>query len=149
MSAQLKTSEEKHKNYNMNTFHLVILTPYGRYLDSQVTFLEVRNDKYSMGITAGHAPLVSTVSISKMKIRFPVGEYQYATGGGIINVEKEKVTLILDSIERSDEIDFDRANESMKRAKDRLEQRDEEIDIVRAKSSLMRALNRLDFKQNN
>lgn len=133
----------------MNTFRLVILTPYGRYLDSEVAFLEVRNDKYSMGITAGHAPLVSTVSISKMKIRFPVGEYVYATSGGVINVDKEKVTLILDSIERSDEIDFDRANEAMKRAKDRLEQRDEEIDMARAKLSLMRALNRLDLKQNN
>ena len=133
----------------MNTFHLVILTPYGRYLESDVNFLEVRNDKYSMGITSGHAPLVSTVSISKMKIRFPVGEYVYATGGGIINVDKEKVTLILDSVERSDEIDFDRANEAMKRAQDRLENATEEVDIARAKLSLLRALNRLNFKQNN
>jgi F-type H+-transporting ATPase subunit epsilon len=118
-------------------------------LDSQATFLEVRNDKYSMGITAGHAPIVSTVSISKMKIRFPVGEYVYATSGGIINVTKEKVTLILDSIERSDEIDIDRANKAKKRAQDRLDNIDQEIDVARAKLALLRAINRIDIKQNN
>ena len=132
-----------------NSFHLVILTPYGCYLDSQATFLEVRNDKYSMGITAGHAPIVSTVSISKMKIRFPVGEYVYATSGGIINVTKEKVILILDSIERSDEIDIDRANQARKRAQDRLDNIDQEIDVARAKLALLRAINRIDIKQNN
>ena len=133
----------------METFNLTILTPYGRYLDGQIVFLEVRNDKYSMGISHGHTPLISTVTVGKIKIRFPSEEYIYATGGGIIKVEKDKTTLILDSIERSDEIDFDRANESMKRAKDRLENKSAELDEVRAKASLLRALNRLSFKQNN
>lgn len=128
------------------TFHLVVLTPYGRYLEGDATFLNVRSDKYNLGIYPGHAPLISTVSICKMIIRFGNTEYSYAIGGGIINIEKEKITLILDSVERSDEIDINRAEEAKKRAEDRLKsQNSDQVDVSRAKLALLRALNRLDI----
>lgn len=133
----------------MEEFHLVILTPFGKYLDTQVSFLEVRNDKYSMGITKGHSPLISTIGVEPVKIRMKGQEFLYACGGGIINVDKEKVTLVLNSIERSDEIDLSRALESKKRAEDRLDNPNEEIDIARAKASLARAINRINIKQGN
>ena len=128
-----------------NLFHLVILTPYGRYYDDMVEFLEVHSDKYSLGILANHAPLVSTLVISKMKIRSKVSESKYAIGGGVINITKEQVTLVLDSVERSDEIDVDRAKEAKKRAEERLEasKYDDTIDVARAKLALLRAINRL------
>ena len=133
-----------------NTFHLVILTPYTRYLDSEVSFIEVRNDKYSYGITKGHTPMVTTVSISKLRIRFAANEeYVYAVGGGMMNIEKDKVTLVLNSIERSDEIDIERALASKKRAEDRLANIKERPDYDRARieASLSRALVRLDISQ--
>ena len=133
----------------MEDFRLVILTPFGKYMDTQVSFLEVRNDKYSMGITKSHAPLISTVGIEPMKIRMKGQEFLYACGGGIINVDKEKVTLILNSIERSDEIDLPRALSAKKRAEDRLSNPDEEIDIARAQASLSRALVRIHISQDN
>lgn len=133
----------------MEDFRLIILTPYGKYLDTDVSFLEVRNDKYSMGITKGHAPLVSTVGIEPVKIRIRGQEFLYACGGGIINVDKEKVTLVLNSIERSDEIDLERALSAKKRAEERLKNHDEEIDIARAEASLARALTRIHIKQGN
>ena len=131
------------------TFHLVVLTPYGRYLEGDATFLNVRSEDYDLGIYPGHAPLISTVSICKMVIRFGKDEYAYAVGGGIINIEKEKVTLILDSVERSDEIDINRAEDAKKRAEDRLKVSSEEIDVQRAKLALLRALNRLDVSNGN
>ena len=133
----------------MEEFNLVVLTPYGKYLDTHITFLEVRNDKYSMGITKGHAPLISTVGIEPVKIRIKGQDFLYACGGGIINVDKEKVTLVLNSIERSDEIDLERALSSKKRAEERLNSNSEEIDITRAKASLARALQRIHIKQDN
>lgn len=131
------------------TFLLLIIAPFGRYLECEAEFLQVRNDKYSMGITAGHSPLISTVSIDKIKIRLNGQDYVYACGGGIIEIEKEKVTLILNSIERSDEIDINRARASKQRAEERLENKDDDIDIARAKASLMRAIVRIDVSENN
>lgn len=133
----------------MEEFRLVILTPYGKYLDTEVSFLEVRNDKYSLGITKSHAPIISTVGIEPIKIRMKGSEFIYACGGGIINIDKEKVTLVINSIERSDEIDLDRALQAKKRAEDRLNSKTEEIDTARAQASLARALQRIHIKQGN
>ncbi len=128
-----------------NGFHLVVITPYGRYYDDVVDFLEVRSEDYSLGILPGHAPLVSTLSVCKMTTRHQGRTNVYAIGGGVININKEQVTLILDSVERSDEIDLVRAKEAKRRAEERLEQskKDETIDVSRAKLALLKALNRI------
>lgn len=133
--------------YN-SSFHLLILTPYGRYFEGDVAFLEVHSEEYNLGILPGHAPLVSTLAISKMVIKGMGKTYTYAIGGGVINVEKEKVTLILNSVEREDEIDVARAQEAKKRAEDRLKeaQNNETIDVNRAKLAFMRAVNRIEAK---
>jgi len=125
---------------------LLILTPYGRYFEGEVDFLGVRSSNYTLGILPNHSPLVSTLIISKMIIKMGGEEYSYAIGGGVINIDKEKTTLILDSCERSDEIDLDRAKEAKIRAEERLERakKDETIDVARAQVALLRAINRID-----
>ena len=124
---------------------LTILTPYGPYFDGQVDFLEVHSEEYNLGILPHHAPLISTVAVSKLMIRNDGKEKHYAVGGGVVRIEKDKVTLILNSIERADEIDVDRAKEAKLRAEKRLEEaiKNEAIDVNRAKLALLRATNRL------
>ncbi|MCB9498128.1 MAG: F0F1 ATP synthase subunit epsilon, partial [Erysipelotrichaceae bacterium] len=70
----------------MKTFVLDIFTPYGHYLKTNASFLEVRSDKYLLGILPGHAPLVSSLSISKMVIEMDGRRYLYAIGGGVIKI---------------------------------------------------------------
>ena len=127
--------------------HLLILTPYGHYFEGDVDFLSVKSEKYSLGIYPNHAPLISTVDICKAIIRRGNKEYKYAVGGGVINIEKDKITLLLNSIESVDEIDISRAEASKKRAEDRLNNpaKDDTIDVNRAKASLLRAINRIDI----
>lgn len=131
----------------MKTFRLQIFTPKGLYLDSEVAALFVRSEESTLGILPGHTPLVSTIKICIAKIKFSEKEYRYAIGGGVLNVEKDKTTLILNSIEREDEIDRKRAYEAKLRAENRLKEGGSagEIDIKRAESSLERANNRLNL----
>lgn len=132
-----------------DTFRLIIYTPYGAYLDQQATFLEVHSDDFNLGILPHHAPLISTVAISEMVVRNVRGnEEEYAVGGGVIRVENNVVTLLLNSIERQDEINLLRAEESKKRAENRLEEsvNDDAIDVSRAKAALLRAANRIKVK---
>ena len=126
--------------------HLTILTPYGRYFQGDVDFLEVHSEKYNLGILPNHAPLISTLVISKMVIKIGDSVFNYAIGGGVINVEKDKTTIILDSVERSDEIDIKRAEEAKRRAEENIENANKNatIDINRAKLALLRAVNRLN-----
>lgn len=128
------------------SFHLEILTPYGRYFDGDVIFINVFSEKYNLGIYADHAPLISTVDICKMTIRTDNEEYVYAVGGGVIKIDKEKVTLLLNSVERSDEIDVSRAQAAKQRAEERLNSPSkEDVDVNRAKIALLKALNRINI----
>ena len=129
----------------VETFPLLILTPYGRYFEGNVEFLEVHSEDYNLGILPHHAPIISTVAVSKVVIRMGGKELKYAVGGGVLHVTKEGTKLILDSIERADEIDVQRAKEAKERAEKRLKEsaNADEIDISRAKLALLKALNRL------
>ena len=128
------------------SFHLEILTPYGRYFDGDVTFINVCSEKYTLGIYADHASLISTVDICKMTIRTDNEEYVYAVGGGVIKIDKEKVTLLLNSVERSDEIDVSRAQAAKQRAEERLNSPSkDDVDVNRAKIALLKALNRINI----
>ena len=136
---------------NNESFHLIILTPYGKYFEGDATFLEVHSEDYNLGILPNHSPLISTLTISKMVLRTLEGEKKFAIGGGVINIEKDKTTLLLDSIEQDSEIDTNRAYQAKLRAEERLKKSttDESIDVNRAKASLARALNRLNISGYN
>ena len=126
----------------MRQLNLEILSPYGKYFAGEVDWIQIRSEDFLMQILPNHAPLVSSVVISKMTIKRGSHEDLYAIGGGVIRVEKGKTTLLLNSIEGKDDIDIARANDAKTRAEKRLENKDE-IDVTRAKSALERALNRI------
>jgi len=66
----------------------------------------------------------------------------YATTGGFVEVNANKVILLAETAERSDEIDLKRAKDARQRAMDRLAKK-EEVDEERARAALARAFNRL------
>lgn len=135
----------------MKTFPLTIYTPFGKYLEADVESVQVRSEDYNLGILPGHSPLISTLIISVMVIKMNDAKVEYTIGGGIIKVEKDKTVLLLDSIERFDEIDLDRAHAARIRAEERLKKlaEGEEIDEKRAKLALARALNRIRLIDKN
>lgn len=125
-----------------NKFHLDIYTPTGKYLSEEVVYLEVRNSDSVLGILPFHTPLITTIILCPLRIRFGGRTRVYATTGGIMNIKSgNTVSLMLSTIERSDEIDIERA----KRSKDRAERylNDDSYDQQRAKASLDRANNRI------
>ena len=73
-------------------------------------------------------------------------ELQYVTGGGTVEVRDNKILILADSAETSDEIDIERAKKSLERVKERLAATNKgDIDIMRAELSLQRAINRMKF----
>ena len=131
-------------------FKVEILTPFGQYLTTEADYLSTTSAMGVMGVLPNHAPLISTLEISKLIIRRNGKEYTYAIGGGVIHIKKDhSVTLLVESIERSDEIDVKRALSAKERAEKRLHENTSEVDVQRAKASLLRALNRLSVSDNN
>ena len=132
----------------MSTFLLEIFTPFGKYFDRYVDEIVVQTEDYTLGILPNHAPLVAKVKVSKLEI-IQNGERKcYAIGEGLINVTKDHVTLLLESIEGKEDIDIARAKDAKKRAEERLTTL-VNIDIERAQRALIRAKNRISLYEDD
>ena len=132
----------------MSTFLLEILTPYGKYFDRYVEEIIVQTEDYTLGILPNHAPLVAKVKVSKLEIIQNSERKCYAIGEGLINVTKDHVTLLLESIESKEDIDIARAKDAKKRAEERLTTL-VNIDIERAQRALLRAKNRISLYEDD
>lgn len=74
-----------------------------------------------MGILAGHAPLIAALGVGECVVRLPNGaEEQFALSGGFVTVSRDKVTVLADSADRASEIDIDRAEAALTKAREML-----------------------------
>ena len=63
--------------------------------------------------------------------------------GGFLEVRPDRVIVLADTAERSEEIDLARAEEAKQRAEERLSQRTPEVDVAQTEAALRRSLARL------
>jgi F-type H+-transporting ATPase subunit epsilon len=75
-----------------------------------------------MGILPNHAPLLSTMVMGVIKVRFSGQEEIFTITGGVVEVQPDLVTVLADAAENVEEIDIARAEEAKKRAEDLLSQ---------------------------
>ena len=74
-----------------------------------------------MGILPGHAPLLSTLELGVIRVKNGDQEEVFTVTGGFIEVQPDIVTIMADASENIEEIDVQRAEEAMQRAKQLLE----------------------------
>ena len=75
-----------------------------------------------MGILPNHAPLLSTMVMGVIKVRFSGQEEIFTITGGVVEVQPDLVTVLADAAENVEEIDIARAEEAKKRAEELLSQ---------------------------
>ena len=127
----------------MSTFQFEIVTPT-RILDKgQVNYVRCPGMDGSFGVMANHLEGIIALSIGEIKVTIDGKEEYLATSGGYTEITDEKMQLLVESVEGTDEIDMDRAKRSLERAQVRKEKHSPEIDGSRVEVSLYRALNRL------
>jgi F-type H+-transporting ATPase subunit epsilon len=126
------------------TFHLEIVTPKRIAFKGEVTSFSAPGIDGGFQVLHNHAPLLASVKIGQVKIIEVSGdEILYAVSGGFVEVRENKVILLAETAERTDEIDVERVKAARDRALKRLAEKYPDIDIERAKLALYRALNRL------
>jgi F-type H+-transporting ATPase subunit epsilon len=126
------------------SFHLEIVTPKRVVFKGEVTSFSAPGLDGGFQVLHSHAPMLATVKIGKVKISEMSGaESHYAISGGFVEVRENKVILLAETAERTDEIDVERVKAARDRALKRLAEKYPETDIERAKLALYRALNRL------
>ena len=127
----------------METFSVEIVTPIKILNQENVKYIRCPGIDGSFGIMKKHRQGVIALDIGEIKIDANGHTDWYATSGGFVEIGSEKIELLLESIEKSNEIDVKRAAEALERAKDRKKNPTDQIDNIRLEASLSRALNRL------
>ena len=96
------------------------------------------------GVWPGHAPFLTSLGSGEVTYRTGREERSLAVHGGFAEVEGDRVILLADAAESSEEIDVSRAQRAREQAEQRLAGKtQEEIDYTRALAALNRALTRL------
>lgn len=132
------------------SFHLEIVTPKKIVLSTSVSSFTAPGVVGGFQVLRSHAPMLSAITVGVVKVVRDDGtEIHYATSGGFVEVRDNKVVMLAETAEPTDQIDAKRAEASRERAEKRLAEKKVDLDAERAKASLLRALNRLRVVRSN
>ena len=93
-----------------------------------------------MGITPGHAPLLSDLNPGPVRLLKDGGEEEiYYLSGGYIEVQPTSVSILADKAVRAGDIDEAAANEALKLAEQTVTNQSGEIDYSKAAAQLAEA----------
>ena len=127
----------------MKTFSVEIVTPINSISEQNVRYVRCPGLDGSFGVLKNHREGIIALGVGEVKIENENSVEWYATSGGFAEITSDKIELLLETIEKSNEIDIKRATKSIERAKKRMIEPQDIIDSVRLEASLARAINRL------
>jgi F-type H+-transporting ATPase subunit epsilon len=131
----------------MATFQLEIVTPERVLLSERVRHVRAPGVEGSLGILAGHAPLMTSLTVGLIKVDHENGDEEFiATSGGFMEVKRDKTIILADTAERADDIDLSRAEAAVAKAREQLAGGGSE-NYAEISEVLQRSLNRLKVAQ--
>lgn len=118
---------------------LKIVAPERIFYEGDTSFLEFTTTEGEMGIYPQHIPLTAIIAPGVLKIHEGDTVKEAALMSGFVQILKDSVTILAESVEWPEEIDINRAKEAEIRARRRIDDEDG-IDMDRAELALKRAL---------
>lgn len=132
----------------MNTLHVNVVTPDGAAYEGEARMVVAKSVTGELGILPKHIPMVTPLDISVLKLRHEDGgRTLIALSGGFMEVRPDTVTILAETAEMADKIDYDRASAAKVRAERRLQDTKlSELEFRRAELALKKAINRLSIR---
>ena len=128
----------------MDAFQVHILAADKTFYEGPCVSLTIPTSDGEMGIWAHHSAMTAAIQPGTLRYQVPDGEPQIAAiSPGMVKVEKNVVVVLVDSIERPEEIDAVRAQREADQAREIILQKKSRQEYQIAQGNLARALNRL------
>ena len=129
-------------------FRLMVLTPEREFYNADATYVSVQTIAGSVGVMAGHVPMVTALGVGELVIHTKEGETRLAFHSeGFMEVRPDGVYILCQACEWPEEIDEKRAREAEHRAEERLAHPSDGIGVMASsKVALMRAMTRRRIK---
>lgn len=127
----------------MNVFQLEILASDKTFYKGEAEIIIIPSIDGEQGILANHEPMVIAVKSGELRFKVNGKWTRVATGRGIAQIMKDKVTLLLETAENPKDIDIRRAEQAKIKAEEQLRQKQSIMQYHQSKAALSRAMSRL------
>ena len=128
----------------MNTFELHILAAERSFYEGPCESLVLPTTEGMYGIQANHLNMVAGVGPGEITFRVPGGTDEHAScSRGMVKVEDNVVTVLVDTAEHPEEIDVKRAERAAAEAQEEILKKRSRQEYMKAQMELARATSRL------
>ena len=131
-----------------DTFQLGIVTPEKLVVKDSAEEAQIPATTGYIGVLPGHAPLITELGAGEISYRSGGKVHRFATAWGFAEVLPDKVTVLAETVERPEEIDVKRAQESLAKAEEDLKSAETEEAVSTDLGKVRRAQARIDVAEN-
>ncbi len=125
------------------TFTVEVVTPTSIRTFNEVGHVRASGVDGQFGVLPRHIPAIIGLKSGELRIDMEGEKKILAASGGYCEVQRDKILFLVETAELPEEIDIERAQNSLDRARERLKERQAGLDMNRALSAMNRAKNRL------
>ncbi|HTY48451.1 MAG TPA: F0F1 ATP synthase subunit epsilon [Steroidobacteraceae bacterium] len=131
-----------------HTIHVDIVSAEGEIFSGEAAMLFAPASQGEVGVTPRHAPLLTLMKAGEVRVQTPDGAQQsFYVGGGALEVQPTKVTVLADTALRAQDIDEAQALAAKQRAEEALREHGTTISQAEALAELARAAAQLKVVQ--
>ena len=132
----------------MDTFGLKIIASDKVFYEGRCRNLVIPAPDGEKGILPNHENMVIAIAVGIARMEIEEGKWQeVAVGTGFVEIVNNRVTLLVDTAERPEDVDVRRAEEQRERAEEQMRQKQSIQEYYHTQASLARAMNRLKLAQ--
>src|SRR5215467_7650355 len=130
-----------------DTFQLEIVTPEKMVVRDAAEEAQIPGRNGYIGVLPGHAPLITELGAGEITYKRGGQIQHFSMAWGFAEILPDRVTVLAETVERADEIDTQRAQQSVSKAEESLKSAQTEEDYAQALGNMSRAQARLEVAQ--
>jgi F-type H+-transporting ATPase subunit epsilon len=123
---------------------LEIVTPYSKVVDAEVEEVTATGSLGEFTVLPGHAPFLTSLKIGELCYKIDGVAFCMAMNWGYFEIKDDVIVILVETAERSEEIDLERAMLARDKAEESLKKLSpEDLRFKAQEAALMRALIRM------
>ncbi len=124
---------------NLNTIHVDIVSAEGEIFSGAASMVFAPGREGELGIAPRHASLLTILKPGEVRVQTPDGaEQHFFVGGGALEVQPSKVTVLADTALRAKDLDENAALAAKQRAEEALSKATDKIGEAEAMKEIVR-----------
>ncbi len=120
------------------TIHVDIVSAEGEIFAGEAEVVFVPATEGELGITPRHAPLLTLIKAGEVRVKTAEGEQSIFVGGGALEVQPNRVTILADTAVRAHDLDEAAAIAARQRAEEALAGKVDKLEQAEALAELSR-----------